>query len=181
MEHASQTDRFRVYDNLISLHLRAVQLIAEGKSAGQRLNPISSRAIEETYRPEAERLLAAFEVEAKQVPTGHWVYDDLEQAMRTVFEARHVLNIARQLRAEGNLEPAKMVLGITLHQDKIWLTAEERFEISALLLDLYLLLLQVEEAKLARFAAHASPEDPVHEMVRYWTARLQQAGSEEEK
>jgi cell wall assembly regulator SMI1 len=187
MELASVVDRFQAYHNLILLYRNELQRVARVKSTGQRLNQAAVRQVEETYRPEAERLLAAFEVEAKQMPVEHWVHDDLEQAIAEVFGARHVLNLACQSIAKGDLESAAaLALSLTMHQNETRFTAEEQFEIYALFTDVYLRQQQREQAKLvlAQFAAEARkrpPKDPVHEMVRYWTTRLQQVSGDLEE
>jgi hypothetical protein len=185
MEQTSRVDRFRAYHNLISLYRSEVLRVARASSTGQHLDQASVHLIEERYRKEAERLLAIFEAEAKHMPKEHWVHEDLEQDIGEVYGARRVLDLAHQLVAKDNLESAIAALGLTLHENKTWFTAEEQFEIYALFIDLRLRQQQLEQAKLALTqltveAQKRPPEDPVHETVRYWTTRLQQASGDQE-
>ncbi|MDQ6660084.1 MAG: SMI1/KNR4 family protein [Chloroflexota bacterium] len=184
MEQARAVNRFRAYHNLIIMYRKLHRRDMEDRSYGRVLNQASTQQTEENYREVAERLLAAFEAEAKQMPAGHWVYDDLAQAQRDVFPTRGSLRATRDAVATGNVAGAVSILGLILWAEKEWLKAEERFEIYALLL--YLLLQQqlVEQARevFAQFRAEAQqrlPEDPVQETVRSWAARLQQASAEQ--
>ncbi len=179
MERTSQVDRFRAYHSLIHLYRSEVLRVARASSTGQPLDQAAVRVVEDRYRKEAERLLSAFEAEAKRMPEEHWVHEDLDQDLDEVYSAKRVLNLASQFADQGNLGAAIAVLGLTLHENKTWFTAEEQCEIYAYFIDLYLQQQQVEQARqaLALLVAEAqkrSPEDPVHETVRYWTTRLQQ-------
>lgn len=159
MPQSSHIDRCRAYHQLIQLHLRGQQ------------------------HSEAERLLTAFESEARSLPSDHWVYDDLQEDIAQVFADKRVIAYARQAAAEGDDGRAFSFLGQTLEQVgtlvfKPWVTTEEQFEIYALIIDLHLQRHQVEVARngLAQFAEQTQtkpPEDPVHDAVRDAEARVQ--------
>lgn len=173
---SSHIDRCRAYHGLIQLHLKGQQ------------------------HAEAERLLTAFESEARSLPPDHWVYDDLQEDIAWVYADRRVIAYARQAAAEGDEERAFKFLYQTLERQtlgqswtwetimrawtfvfKPWVTTEEQFEIYTLCIDLYLRRHQVEIATiiLAQFFAQAQmrpTEDPVHDMVRDAAARIQYEG-----
>jgi cell wall assembly regulator SMI1 len=176
MPQSSRIDRCRAYHELIQLHLRGQQ------------------------HSEAERLLTAFESEARSLPPDHWVNDDLQEDIASVFADKRVIAYARQAVAEGDERRAfiflyqmleRQTLGHNWTQEtlmqswtlvfKPWVTTEEQFEIYTLCIDLYLLRRQVEAATLilAQFFAQTQtrpPEDPVHDMVRDAAARIQHEG-----
>lgn len=161
MPECSRIDRCRAYHGLIQLHLRGQQ------------------------HSEAERLLTAFESEARSLPPDHWVYDDLQEDIASEFADRRVIDYARQAAAEGDDGRAFIFLSRTLEgkslkqiRFKPWVTTEEQFEIYALMIDLYLQRHEAEAARIvfSQFVAQAQTrlrEDPVHDTIRDAEARVQ--------
>lgn len=173
----SPLDGYSAYRKLIILYRSEAEQLATDPSTGQVLSLASIQQIKAHSRKEAEQLLASFEGETQPVPAEPGAHDDLQEQSEKGFETNQILQDARQMAADRYFQCAAMALVLTLYWNKGWFTAEERFALYGLVIDLHFQQQQIGQARvaLAHLAAEAQkrpPEDPVHETVRYWATKL---------